>query len=131
MPLQFKSQVKARGVFMKKKLSIILCLCVFAFLFTSCDEVLSVVTLDEDGNKVINQYVLMFEEKFYDETVSLKTWQENFFTDELDIEMDELIFKIEDKKENLVVFGDTEAAVEMSFFEGGYNLKLFYSLDDL
>ena len=38
---------------MRKKLGVVFFLCLFAFLFTSCDEVLSVVTLDENGENEI------------------------------------------------------------------------------
>lgn len=117
---------------MKKKIGILLFSCLFAMLLTSCDEVLSVVTVGENGEKVVNNYISMFGDKVYDETVSFKSWRETDIMKEKEIaEMDDLLFTIEDKKENIVVFGDKEAAIELSFFEGGYKYTLFASADSL
>ena len=55
---------------MKKRLGILLLSCLLALLLTSCDEVLSVVTVGENGEKVVNSYVSMFGDKVYDETAS-------------------------------------------------------------
>lgn len=117
---------------MKKKLVFLLFSCLFAMMLTSCDEVLSVVTVDENGEKVVNNYVSMFGDRVYDETASFKSWGDTDIMKEKDIaEMDDLLFKIENKKENIVVFGDKEAAVELSFFEGGYKYTIFGSADSL
>ena len=117
---------------MKKKLLILLLSCLAAFLLTSCDEVLSVVTVDENGEKVVNNYVSLFEDKVYDESVSFKSWNDiELLSKEKAVEMNNLLFKIENKKENIVVLGDKEAAVELSFFEGGYKYTLFASTDSL
>ena len=61
---------------MKKKLGIILFSCLLAFLLTSCDEVLSVVTAGKDGEKVVNNYVSVISDKVYDDTVTFKSWQD-------------------------------------------------------
>ena len=117
---------------MKKKLLILLLSCLAAFLLTSCDEVLSVVTVDENGEKVVNNYVSLFADKVYDESVSFKSWNDiELLSKEKAVEMNNLLFKIENKKENIVVLGDKEAAVELSFFEGGYKYTLFASTDSL
>ena len=117
---------------MKKKLFILLLSCLAAFLLTSCDEVLSVVTVDENGEKVVNNYVSLFADKVYDESVSFKSWNDiELLSKEKTVEMNNLLFKIENKKENIVVLGDKEAAVELSFFDGGYKYTLFASTDSL
>ena len=117
---------------MKKKLGLALFLCLFAFLLTSCDEVLSVVTVNKDGEKVVNNYVSMFGNKVYDESVTLKSWKDiELFNDYDGIDMEDLLFKIVKKKENLVVLGDEKAAIEISFFDGGYKYKLFSSMEEL
>ena len=117
---------------MKKKLLILLLSCLAAFLLTSCDEVLSVVTVDENGEKVVNNYVSLFADKVYDESVSFKSWNDiELLSKEKTVEMNNLLFKIENKKENIVVLGDKEAAVELSFFDGGYKYTLFASTDSL
>ncbi|MGI5107294.1 hypothetical protein H0R94_09765 [Treponema socranskii] len=117
---------------MKKKFGILLFSCLLALLFTSCDEVLSVVTANESGEKIVNNYVSMFDDTVYDESISLKSWHNiGIFTEEKVVQMDDLLFKIENKKENLVVLGDKDAAVEIRFFEGGYKYTLFSSMDSL
>jgi len=117
---------------MKKKLLILLLSCLAAFLLTSCDEVLSVVTVDENGEKVVNNYVSLFADKVYDESVSFKSWNDiELLSKEKTVEMNNLLFKIENKKENIVVLGDKESAVELSFFDGGYKYTLFASTDSL
>ena len=117
---------------MKKKLLILLLSCLAAFLLTSCDEVLSVVTVDENGEKVVNNYVSLFADKVYDESVSFKSWNDiELLSKEKTVEMNSLLFKIENKKENIVVLGDKESGVELSFFDGGYKYTLFASTDSL
>ena len=117
---------------MKKKICLALFLCLLAFLLTSCDEVLSVVTVNKDGEKVVNNYVSMFGNKVYDESVTLKSWKDiELFNDYDGIDMEDLLFKIVNKKGNLVVLGDEKAAIEISFFDGGYKYKLFSSMEEL
>lgn len=117
---------------MKKKIGVVLFSLLLVFLLSSCDEVLSVVTVGENGEKIVNNYVSVISDKFYDETVTLKSWQDiDFIKDEEFIEVDDLLFKIENKKENIVVFGDEESAIEISFFDGGYKYTVFSSIESL
>lgn len=118
---------------MKRKLGMLFASCLLVLLITSCDEVLSVVTLGENGEKVVNSYVSMFSDKVYDESVSMKTWNDiHIFEDEDVVEMmDDLLFKIENKKEKIVVLGDKDAAIEISFFDGGYKYTVFSSMESL
>ncbi|MBQ5632873.1 MAG: hypothetical protein IIU99_07200 [Treponema sp.] len=117
---------------MKKKIGVVLFSLLLVFLLSSCDEVLSVVTVGENGEKIVNNYVSVISDKFYDETVTLKFWQDiDFIKDEEFIEIDDLLFKIENKKENIVVFGDEESAIEISFFDGGYKYTVFSSIESL
>ena len=117
---------------MKKKLGFLLFSCLLALLLTSCDEVLSVVTVGENGEKVVNSYVSMFGDKVYDETASFKSWKDiELLSEEDAVDMDDLLFKIESKKENVIVLGDKDAAIEISFFDGGYKYTLFASTDSL
>ena len=117
---------------MRKKIGVVLFSLLLVFLLSSCDEVLSVVTVGENGEKIVNNYVSVISDKFYDETVTLKSWQDiDFIKDEEFIEVDDLLFKIENKKENIVVFGDEESAIEISFFDGGYKYTVFSSIESL
>lgn len=118
---------------MKRKLGVLFALGLLVLLITSCDEVLSVVTVGENGEKVVNNYVSMFSDKVYDESVSMKTWNNiDIFEDEDFVEMmDDLLFKIESKKEKVVVLGDEDTAIEISFFDGGYKYTIFSSMADL
>ena len=118
---------------MKRKLGMLFASCLLVLLITSCDEVLSVVTPGENGEKVVNNYVSMFSDKVYDESVSMKTWNDiDIFEDEDVVEMmDNLLFKIENKKEKIVVLGDKNDAIEISFFDGGYKYTVFSSMEDL
>lgn len=117
---------------MKKKPFLAVLTCSLLLLLTSCDEVLSVVTVGEDGKKVVNSYISMGAETVYDESVTLKSWRDaNLFNSKEIVKMNNLIFKIEDKERNIVVFGDKEAAVEIAFFDGGYKYKVFVSADTL
>lgn len=118
---------------MKRKLGMLFASCLLVLLITSCDEVLSVVTPGENGEKVVNNYVSMFSDKVYDESVSIKTWNNlDIFEDKDVVEMmDDLLFKIENKKEKIVVLGDKNAAIEISFFDGGYKYTIFSSMESL
>ncbi|MDE5899205.1 MAG: hypothetical protein K2H09_08100 [Treponemataceae bacterium] len=118
---------------MKRKLGMFLFSCLLVLLITSCDEVLSVVTPGENGEKVVNNYVSMLGDKVYDESVSMKTWNDiDIFEDEdIVAMMDNLLFKIENDKERIVVLGDKDTAVEISFFDGGYTYTVFSSMESL
>lgn len=119
---------------MKNKFGILLFSCLLALLLTGCDEIMSVVTCNEEGEKVVNNYISIYGDKVYDATNSIKSWDElGIFDDglfELD-DMDDLLFKIENKKEQIVVLGTEDAALEISFFDGGYNYTLFSSAESL
>lgn len=113
---------------MKKKLGALLFSCLLVFLLASCDEVLSMVTCNESGEKVVHNYVSLMKDTVYNETVSLKTWHDIDFLKEADF--GEMLFTIENKKENVVVLGDADKAAEIKFFDGGYKYTLFASLGD-
>ena len=114
---------------MKKKIGILFFSLLLAVLLTSCDEVLSVVTAGENGEKIVNNYVSIISDKVYDETMTFKSWQDIDIVD--GVEKDDLLFKIENKKEKIVVLGDKNAAIEISFFDGGYKYTVFSSMESL
>ena len=117
---------------MKKKIGVLIFSCLLALLLTSCDEVLSVVTAGENGEKKVSNYMSVFRDTVYDETVSLGKWQDlSILEDDEFVESDELIFKIVNKKENIVVLGDEDSAIEISFFDGGYKYTVFSSMDSM
>ncbi len=116
---------------MKKKFGILLFSCLLALLLTSCDEVLSVVTAGENGEKVVNNYVSIISDKVYDESAAFKSWQDISIVNEEVVKTDNLLFKIESKKDNIIVLGDEDAAVEIVFFDGGYEYTVFSSMDSL
>ena len=114
---------------MKKKIGILFFSLLLAVLLTSCDEVLSVVTAGENGEKIVNNYVSIISDKVYDETVTFKSWQDLDIVN--DVVKDNLLLKIENKKEKIVVLGDKDAAIEISFFDGGYKYTVFSSMESL
>lgn len=117
---------------MKKKLGILLFSLFLTVLLTSCGEVLSVVTAGKDGEKVVNNYISILNDKVYDETASFKSWKDVTILDDEDVlELDDLLFKIVNKKDQIVVLGDEDSAVEISFFEGGYKYTVFTSMESL
>lgn len=117
---------------MKKKIGILFFSLLLGVLLTSCDEVLSVVTAGENGEKIVNNYVSIISDKVYDETVTFKSWQDlDIVNDEEVVEKNDLLFKIENKKEKIVVLGDKDAAIEISFFDGGYQYTVFSSMESL
>ena len=117
---------------MKKKIRILFFSILLGVLLTSCDEVLSVVTAGENGEKIVNNYVSIISDKVYDETVTFKSWQDlDIVDDEEVVEKNDLLFKIENKKEKIVVLGDKDAAIEISFFDGGYKYTVFSSMESL
>lgn len=117
---------------MKKKIKIFLFSLLLAILLTSCDEVLSVVTVGENGEKIVNNYMSIISNKVLDETETFKTWQDiSIVDDEEVLKKDKLLFKIENAKEKIVVLGNKEAALEISFFDGGYKYTLYSSMENL
>jgi hypothetical protein len=105
---------------------------VFSLFLMGCDDVLTVVTVNENGEKVIHSYMSLMGDTVYDSTVSLKNWRDmEQIKDDDDFSSDNLLFTIVNKKENIVVLGNTEAAVEISFFDGGYKYTAYVSADGL
>lgn len=109
----------------KNKLILFLLL-LLVFLFTSCDEVLTVVTENENGEKIVTKYISFIGEKVYDNSASFKNWEENdqvdYFLEEIE---DECTFTIKNSKDQIVVLGNEESALELKFFEGGYSYMLY------
>jgi hypothetical protein len=104
---------------------------VFSLFLMGCDDVLSVVTVNKDGEKVIHNYISLMGNTVYDTTVSLKNWQDMEQLKDDDILSEDLLFTIVSKKENIVVLGTAEYAVEINFFDGGYKYTGFLSADGL
>lgn len=109
---------------MKKKIELLAAV-FLSFLFVSCDEVLSVATKNGNGGKVIRNYVKMIGDTVYDDSVNMGSWENAYVFDGDDVDLDNLLFKIENKKEKLIVLGSSETAVELKFFDGGYKYTLF------
>ncbi|GMO36016.1 MAG: hypothetical protein Ta2F_11900 [Termitinemataceae bacterium] len=103
----------------------------FGLTLMGCDDVLTIVTVNENGEKVIRSYISIIGDKVYDSTVTLKNWQESEFLKGDDFPLDNLLFKIVNNKENIVVCGNNESAIEISFFDGGYNYTAYVSSDEL
>ena len=80
----------------------------------------------------MNNYVSVIIDKVYDETVTFKSWQNiDIFEDEEVVKKDNLLFKIENKKEKIIVLGDEKAAIEIAFFDGGYKYTAYTSMESL
>jgi hypothetical protein len=94
-----------------------------------CGDVLSVVTVNENGEKVFHNYISLIGDTVYDATVKLKNWKEmeQFKTDNFAFE--NLLFMIVNQKENIVVLGTDKYAIEIKFFDGGYKYTSFMSAD--
>lgn len=116
---------------MKKKLKLFLALGLLAILLTSCDEVLSIVSVDKDGEKVVTNYVSIVKNKVYDETISIKNWNEAEILEDVELDFDNLIFKSDDKKSKTIVVADEDCALEINFFDGGYKYVVFGSMGTL
>ena len=61
---------------MKKKIFFVFFSCLFAFMLTSCGKILSVVTVDDDGEKVITNYISVIGNEVYDASSSFSSWKE-------------------------------------------------------
>lgn len=117
---------------MKKKTGILILLLLCAFLFTSCDEVLSVVTENKNGEKVVNNYISMYKNSVYDKSVTIDSWENLvMFKGKNAIDKNKLLFTIKDKKENILVAGDAKSAVEVKFIDEGYTYTIFSSMDSM
>ena len=104
---------------------------VFSLLLMGCDDVLSVVTVNENGEKVIRNYISLLGNTVYDATMSLSNWQDVERLKDDDLSTEDLLFTIVNNKENIVVLGTAEYAVEIKFFDGGYKYTVFMSADGL
>jgi hypothetical protein len=124
----FKDIKIIRGMVMKKFAVVI---GVFSLSLMGCDDVLSVVTVNENGEKVIHNYVSLIGNTVYDATISLKNWQDMEQLKDDDFSSGDLLFTIVSNKENIVVLGTAEAAMEIKFFDGGYKYTAFVSADSL
>ena len=114
---------------MKKKIWFLMGL--FSLFLMGCDDVLTVVTVNEDGEKVIRSYISLIGNTVYDSTVSLRNWRDVEYIKDGDLSSDNLLFTIMNNKENIVVLGNAEAAMEISFFDGGYKLTMYMATDGL
>jgi len=112
-----------------KKLAIVIG--VFSLILMGCDNILTVITVDKNGEKVVHNYISMIGDTVYDATVSLKNWQDLDQLKEDDFFSGDLIFTIVSNKENVVVLGTSESAAEIKFFDGGYKYMAFVSVDSL
>jgi len=112
-----------------KKLALVLVIGVFSLFFMGCDDVLSIVTVNENGEKVIHNYVSFISDTVYDATVSLKNWQDMELLKEDDFSSESLLATIVSKKENIVVLGTDDYAMEIKLFDGGYKYTMFMSAD--
>ena len=102
-----------------------------SLILTGCDAILSVITVNESGEKVVHNYVSMIGDTVYDATLSLKNWQNMEQLKDGDFASDDLLFTIVSNKENVVVLGTAESAMEIKLFDGGYKYTVFISVDGL
>jgi len=115
---------------MKKRIWLVFgVLSLFSLFLMGCDDVLSVVTLNEKGEKVVHSYISLMKDTVYDSTASLKNWRD--IAENEEFSMDNLLFTIVNKKENIVVLGNDEVAFEINFFEGGYKYTAYMSAKGL
>jgi capsule polysaccharide modification protein KpsS len=106
----------------------------FSLFLMGCGDVLTVLTVNEDGEKVYYTYISLGDHTVYDSTVTLKNWQDVEhlkFLNEDDSWADNLLFKNVKNKENIVVLANAKAAIEISFFDGGYKYALYMPTDGL
>jgi len=114
---------------MKKK--ILFVIVVISLFLMGCDDVLTVVTVNEDGEKIVHNYVSLIGNTVYDSTASLKNWKDVEYLKNGDLSLDNLLFTIVNNEEKIVVLGDDESAIEISFFDGGYKYTIYMSVDGL
>jgi hypothetical protein len=114
-----------------KKFKLAIVIGVFSLFLMGCDDVLSVVTVNEKGEKVIHTYISLIGETVYDATVSLRNWRDMEHLKDDDFSSENLLFTIVNSKENIVVLGTVEVAIEIKFFDGGYKYTAFMSAEGL
>ena len=112
-----------------KKLAVLIA--VFSLFLMGCDDILSVVTVNENGEKVVHNYISLIGETVYDATVSLKNWKEIEKLKNDDLSSENMLFTIVNSSENILVLGTAEFAVEIKFFDGGYKYTAFVSAEGL
>ena len=114
-----------------KKLALAAVIGVSLLFLMGCD-VISVVTVNDSGEKVIHTFVSLMGETVYDATVSVRNWREMAHFNEWDeLSVENLLFTIVSRQENMVVFGNADYAVEVKFFDGGYKYMMYISSDSL
>ena len=112
-----------------KKLALLIV--VFSLFLMGCDDVLSVVTVDKNGDKVFHNYISFMGNTVYDATINMKNWQDIEPLQDDDFSSEGLLFKIVSNKENIIVLGTAEYAMEIKIFDGGYKYTIFLSADGL
>jgi len=125
----FKTKNIIRSVVMKKLALVIGVFSLFSLFLMGCDDVLSLVTVDEKGEKVIHNYISLMGNTVYDTTVSLKNWKDIELLKDEDFSTEDLLVTIVSKKENIVVFGTADYAMEIKFFDAGYKYTVFMSAE--
>jgi hypothetical protein len=113
-----------------KKLAFTLVIGVFLFFLMGCD-VISVVTVNDSGEKVIHTFISLMGETVYDATVSVNNWREMAHFNEWNLSSEDLLFSIVSRQDNMVVLGTADYAIEVKFFDGGYKYMMFVSSDGL
>ena len=108
-----------------KKIAVIIG--VFSLFFIGCDDVLSIVTVNEDGEKIFHNYVSLVGYTVYDAAMSLRNWQDIEQLDDDDFSSENLLFTIVSESENIIVLGSDKYAMEIKFFDGGYRYTVFIS----
>jgi len=81
-----------------KKLILAVVMGVFSLFLMGCDDVLSVVTVNEQGEKVIHTYILLIGKTVYDATVSLRNWRDMDHLKDGDFSSENLLFTIVNNK---------------------------------
>ena len=114
---------------MKKKKWLLMA--VLSLFLMGCDDVLTVVTVNEDGERVTLSYISFISNTVYDSTISLTNWRDVDRIRDGDLSSDNLLFTIVNNTEKIVVFGDAEIAMEIRFFGGGYRYTMFFATDGL
>jgi len=112
-----------------KKLAVVVV--VLSLFLMGCDDVLSVITVNDNGDKVIHRYISIMGDTVYDATVSIRNWREIEQLQDDDFLSEDLLFTIVSNKENIIVLGTDEYAVEIKMFDGGYKYTIFMSADGL
>ena len=103
----------------------------FSLFLMGCEEILTVVTVNENGEKVVRSYISIIGNNVYDSTVNLRNWRNIEELKNDDFSSDNLLFQIVNNTENIVVLGNADAAIEISFFDGGYKYTVYMSADSL